>query len=69
MAGPDGLPSKGSEDFTLYLDHVPGAFFFVSGADENHRGVPHTKDYNFNDKLIPIVSNFWMALLEDRFAQ
>ena len=69
MASPAGLPIKGSEDFGLYLDHVPGAFFFVSGADEEHRGAPHVKDYNFNDKLIPIMSNFWMKLLEDRFAQ
>lgn len=34
IAGPDGFPIKASEDFGFYLEQTPGAFFFVSGADE-----------------------------------
>jgi hippurate hydrolase len=69
MAGALGLPVKASEDFGRYLDVVPGAFVFISGADEDHQGVPHVANYNFNDRLIPLVAHFWIALLDDRFAQ
>lgn len=56
MAGEVGLPIKGSEDFGRYMDIIPGAFVFVSGADSEHIGAPHISKYNFNDKLIPIVA-------------
>jgi hypothetical protein len=37
--------------------------------DKEHIGIPHQANYNFNDKLIPIVSNFWLELALDRFSQ
>ncbi len=33
LVGNIGLPTKASEDFGEYTKIVPGAFFFVSGAD------------------------------------
>jgi metal-dependent amidase/aminoacylase/carboxypeptidase family protein len=69
ITGTFGLPAKGTEDFSLYLKQVPGALIFIGGADEDHHTHLHSPNYNFNDKLIPYVADYWMALLEDRFAQ
>lgn len=44
-------PIMGSEDFSEYLKHVPGCFFFV-GAGENVAPL-HTASYDFNDLLLP----------------
>lgn len=68
LVGEAGLPSKASEDFGHYLLQVPGAFFFVCGADEEHSGIPHNPNYNFNDKLIPLIANFWLQLTLDRLS-
>lgn len=66
LVGELGMPSKASEDFSHYLLRVPGAFFFVCGADQEHSGIPHNPNYNFNDRLIPLIAHFWLQLALDR---
>lgn len=50
------LPVMASEDFSYYLEKVPGAFALV-GAGENSSSVPcRNACYDFNDRLIePMV--------------
>lgn len=44
-------PSMGAEDFSVYLDHAPGAFFRLGvGADSPNL---HTPRYNFADDALP----------------
>lgn len=50
-------PVLASEDFSYYLDVIPGAFALV-GADDgpSHRHPCHSPHYDFNDRLIPVVA-------------
>ena len=60
LLGPDKLlqvpvPSMGSEDFSRYLEHAPGAFFRIGTADERPetRGPLHNPQTLFSEKAIP----------------
>ena len=68
--GPDGLdntlrlPLMASEDFSYYLQHIPGAFALI-GADDgpDHQAVCHSPFYDFNDRLIPLVARLYSRLV------
>jgi amidohydrolase len=56
LAGVDGSPpllnpSMGAEDFSFYLERIPGAFFFLGLDDGRAGGYPslHHPKFNFND--------------------
>lgn len=49
-----------AEDFSEYLQRVPGCFFLV-GAGENAPSV-HTSQFDFNDRIIPIVAALFAQL-------
>jgi amidohydrolase/hippurate hydrolase len=60
LLGPDKLlqvpvPSMGSEDFSRYLEHAPGAFFRIGTADERPetRGPLHNPQTLFSEEAIP----------------
>lgn len=60
-------PSFGSEDFADYLSKVKGAFFW-----RTTRNLPigisiHTRKYDFDDSIIPDVTNFWCNFVLSRF--
>ncbi len=42
--------SMASEDFSYYLEKVPGCFFFIGNGID--KGMVHTSKYEFNDKII-----------------
>ena len=42
----------GSEDFSYYLQKIPGAFF---GLVIGNLPAAHSPDYDFNDDLIPLA--------------
>ncbi|MFV8816096.1 N(2)-acetyl-L-2,4-diaminobutanoate deacetylase DoeB2 [Haliea sp. E17] len=54
------LPIMASEDFSYYLDNIPGAFALVGMAQEERFAIPcHSPRYQFNDALIaPMVRTF-----------
>jgi len=59
----------GGEDFGAYLTEVPGAFIFMGQAEPNtpsslHNKGLHNPQYDFNDKLIPIVASYYATLCE-----
>jgi amidohydrolase len=46
-------PSMGGEDFSYYLQQVPGAMFRLGiYSEKEHTGALHTASFNFNDEAI-----------------
>lgn len=55
-------PIMASEDFSYYLEKIPGAFILI-GSDEVDQKCPcHNTTYDFNDNLIEPVSKLLMKL-------
>ena len=59
----------GGEDFGAYLTKVPGAFIFMGQREPDnpaslHNNGLHNPQYDFNDKLIPIVASYYATLCE-----
>lgn len=57
------VPIMASEDFSYYLNEVPGAFALI-GAGEGRGGDHpcHSPHYDFNDRLIPVVTKMFARL-------
>ncbi len=57
-------PIMASEDYSYYLNAIPGAFALVGSSDgeEKHSNPCHSVHYDFNDKLIEPVSKTLMRL-------
>ncbi|HEY7885964.1 MAG TPA: N(2)-acetyl-L-2,4-diaminobutanoate deacetylase DoeB2 [Cellvibrionaceae bacterium] len=57
------VPIMASEDFSYYLNEIPGAFALI-GADDGpeHQSPCHSPHYDFNDRLIPMVTALFAAL-------
>ena len=68
-------PTMGAEDFSYYLQHVPGCYFLIGNGDGTHRvgghGLGpctlHNPSYDFNDDLIPLGGSMWVRLVEAWF--
>ncbi len=57
------LPIMASEDFSYYLKERPGAFALIGADDGNgHDAVCHSPHYDFNDRLISVVSRLYLRL-------
>lgn len=57
------LPIMASEDFSYYLNEVPGAFALIGMAREDNYQAPcHSPHYMFNDDIIPRVVEFFARL-------
>ncbi len=58
------LPIMASEDFSYYLQKIPGAFALI-GADDGlgHAAPCHSPHYDFNDRLIPQVTKLFARLV------
>ena len=71
-------PVGGAEDFSFYLEQVPGAYLFLGNGDGSHREATyhgmgpcelHNPNYDFNDSLLPIGATYWVRLVEAFFAR
>jgi hippurate hydrolase len=52
-----------SEDFSYYLKKVPGAFALIGSDDGNGHAEPcHSPRYDFNDRLIPVVTRLYARM-------
>lgn len=57
------VPIMASEDFSYYLQQVPGAFALVGADDgDGHHEPCHSARYDFNDALIPHVARVYARL-------
>ena len=58
------LPIMASEDFSYYLQKIPGAFALIGADDgDNHRIPCHSPFYDFNDRLMPKVTRLFARLV------
>lgn len=73
----DFEPTMGAEDFSYYLQKVPGCYFLIGNGDGSHREgghglgpcMLHNPSYDFNDDLIPLGGSMWVRLVEAWFKQ
>ena len=65
----DFQPSYGSEDFSYFLQKVPGAYAWL-GSGDKERGFMtlHSSTFDFNDKLIPIGVRYFYELARAELA-
>jgi len=56
-----GPPLMGSEDFSYFLEKVPGCYMFLGNGADSHI---HNHDYDFNDEIIPVGVRYWCTLVE-----
>jgi len=58
------VPIMASEDFSYYLKEIPGAFALIGANDgPDHQAVCHSPIYDFNDRLIPLVTRLYARLV------
>ena len=61
-------PFMSSEDFSEYLQRVPGCIIRVGIKDENHTVSLHNPNFDFNDEVLPlavsVVANMALKRLE-----
>ena len=63
----DRSPMSFSEDFAHFCAAIPGCFLLLGNGQSGPHGQPlHSVDYDFNDALLPIGSDFWAELVRDR---
>jgi hippurate hydrolase len=70
-------PTMGAEDFSYYLQAIPGAYFLIGNGDGAHREgghglgpcMLHNPSYDFNDQLIPLGATLWVNLAQRWLAQ
>jgi len=57
------LPIMASEDFSYYLEAIPGAFALIGANDGEHHNYPcHSAYYDFNDRLLENVVRWYARL-------
>ena len=62
-------PMSFSEDFAHFSNAVPGCFFLLGNGISGANNKPlHSSDYDFNDDLLPIGSDFWASLAKSRLS-
>ena len=60
-------PNSGSEDFGLFLEHVPGAFaFYGTGKGPDEEFIPlHNPRYDYNDAYLETAANLYAAIAKE----
>ncbi len=60
------MPTMGAEDFSFYLEQVPGCFLFVGLGED----VPylHNEMYNFNDEILDTAASAFVAIAKHYLA-
>jgi hippurate hydrolase len=60
----DLTPSMGSEDFSVMLQHKPGAYFRLGQGGAESGCFLHNPTFDFNDAVIPTGAGLFSALIE-----
>ena len=62
----EGLPIFASEDFSEFIQELPGAFFFLGSKKEGQASSLHSSHFNYPDELTPVATLIYSKLIEDR---
>ena len=65
QVNPKMTPLPGSEDFSYFLEKVPGCYAFLGNGLCQADEFVHAPRYDFNDHIIPAGVAFWKALVEE----
>jgi amidohydrolase len=61
-------PSMGSEDFSYYLEHVPGAMFRLGVAGQQVGGAPlHTANFDIDEHAVSHAAKLFAAAIIHHF--
>lgn len=60
----DHFPTMGAEDFAYMLQARPGAYCMIGQGDRSCGAFLHTREYDFNDDILPLGASFFCALVE-----
>ena len=55
-------PSMGAEDFSLMLEHRPGAFAWIGTGPMTPAGGLHQASYDFNDRILPVGAAYYTRI-------
>ena len=58
-------PMMGSEDFSFFLNKVPGAFAWIGNGNSAEL---HNPNYDFNDDIMTTGASFFSTIVEDRLS-
>ena len=60
------VSSMGSEDFSFFLEKVPGCYVWLGSKKEGKEAIPlHSAYYDFEDDLIEIGATYWINLVKE----
>ena len=63
----DSRPVMTSEDFGYMLQARPGAYLLLGNGEEGVGGCSlHNPSYDFNDEILAIGADFWVALVQSQ---
>jgi hippurate hydrolase len=71
MVGPRALlpvpsGSMGGDDFSWFLEKVPGCYIVVGNGVGMEGGcMIHNPGYDFNDRILPLAASYWVRLAEE----
>lgn len=61
----DCIPWTGAEDFSQYLQKVPGCLVFIGSRKEGEQITPlHHGDFNYNDEILETGANYFVEVAE-----
>ena len=53
------IPTMGAEDFSYFLEEIPGCYFFVGNGEDK---CLHSSTYNYNDDILPTATKMTMEV-------
>jgi len=64
----DLLPTMGGDDFSWFLQEVPGAFVWIGDGSTANGCELHSPFYDFNDAILPVASRYLAAVAKSALA-
>ncbi|WP_086479368.1 M20 aminoacylase family protein [Oceanospirillum sanctuarii] len=55
-------PSMGAEDFSYFLQEIPGCYFWLGNGPTTGSCTLHSPHYDFNDEILATGASLWVAL-------
>jgi len=59
-------PLMASEDFSYFLNKVPGCYIFLGNGTHTRS---HRSDFDFNDDILPVGISYWATLVEQELGK
>lgn len=64
----DAPPSMAGEDFAFMLQKKPGCYFWLGSKRAGKNPGLHSPEFDFNDALLPVGAQMWVALVESELS-